>query len=58
MIYKKKRYQVMKKFAVGPTQATVEEFLKKGERIINAGHIIYRGKNIDFNGYNVLVKLV
>ena len=23
---------------------------KEGERIINAGHIIYCGKNIDFNG--------
>ena len=23
---------------------------KEGERIINAGHIIYWGKNIDFNG--------
>ena len=23
--------------------------LKEGERIINAGHIIYCGKNIDFN---------
>ena len=24
--------------------------VKEGERIINAGHIIYCGKNIDFNG--------
>ena len=34
MIYKKKWYEVKKKFSVGPTQAVVKEILKKASGLL------------------------
>ena len=50
MIYKKKIILRKEEIFRWANTSDSKRNFKEGERIINAGHIIYCGKNIDFNG--------
>ena len=49
MIYKKKMILSKEEICLWANTSDSKRNFKEGERIINADHIIYCGKNIDFN---------